>query len=152
MRYLLSIRTVYPSTGRRVWYDDQRQVHAQIERGEELIDYAFMGTDPDAADNRWLREAGEAQIPVLYFLGVAPQRYTYIWPTYIADWSARELKARLAFGEPTSAHLWSIPAAPERRYGLRLDVPGGGSVRLQQSMRYLRPSGAATAGRCAHCC
>src|SRR6266851_3884816 len=120
MRYLLSIRTVYPSTGRRVWYDDQRRVHAQIERGEELIDYAFMGTDPDAADNRWLREAGEAQIPVLYFLGVAPQRYTYIWPTYIADWSARGLKARLAFGEPTSAHLWSIPAAPERRYGLRL--------------------------------
>jgi putative restriction endonuclease len=96
-------------------------VHAQIERGEELVDYAFMGTDPDAADNRWLREAGEAQIPVLYFLGVAPQRYTSLWPTYVADWSARELKARLAFGEPaTSARLWSIPAAPERRYGLRL--------------------------------
>src|SRR5438876_146274 len=67
MRHLLSIRTVYPATGRRVWYDDQREVHAQIERGEELVDYAFMGTDPDAADNRWLPEAGDAQIPVLYF-------------------------------------------------------------------------------------
>jgi putative restriction endonuclease len=27
MRYLLTVRTVYPATGRKVWYDDQRQVH-----------------------------------------------------------------------------------------------------------------------------
>lgn len=40
MKYLLSVRTVYPRTGARVWYDDQRTVHAQIERGDELIDYA----------------------------------------------------------------------------------------------------------------
>jgi hypothetical protein len=57
LRYLLSVRTVYPSTGRKVWYDDQRQVHAQILRGDEVVDYAFMGRDPGAADNRWLREA-----------------------------------------------------------------------------------------------
>jgi putative restriction endonuclease len=121
MQYLLSVRTVYPVTGRRVWYDDQQQVHAQLERGEELIDYAFMGTDPEAADNRWLREARDAQIPILYFLGIAPQRYTAIWPTYIADWSAADLKARLAFGAPVgAAKTWSLPDAPERRYGLRL--------------------------------
>ena len=121
MRYLLSVRTVYPVRGRRVWYDDQRQVHEQIERGDELVDYAFMGTDPNAADNRWLREAHEAQIPVLYFLGIAPQRYTLIWPTYIAGWSASELKAQLAFGAPASAATtWTAPTAPERRYALRL--------------------------------
>lgn len=121
LRYLLSVRTVYPSTGRKVWYDDQRQMHAQIQRGEELVDYAFMGRDPGAADNRWLREAAEDQVPVLYFLGVAPQRYTAIWPTYVADWLPSELKVRLAFGAPTSAaKSWSVPDAPERRYGLRL--------------------------------
>lgn len=27
MRYLLSIRTVYPRSGAKVWYDDQRRVH-----------------------------------------------------------------------------------------------------------------------------
>jgi hypothetical protein len=27
--------------------------------GDETIDYAFMGQDPNAADNRWLREAFE---------------------------------------------------------------------------------------------
>jgi putative restriction endonuclease len=59
MRFLLSVRTVYPSAGRRVWYDDQRKVHDQIERGDEMVDYAFMGSDPAAADNRWLQEAHE---------------------------------------------------------------------------------------------
>jgi putative restriction endonuclease len=121
MQFLLSVRTVYPAAGRRVWYDDQRQVHGQIERGEELVDYAFMGTDPEAADNRWLREARDHQIPILYFLGVAPGRYTLIWPTYVANWSAAELKAQLAFGAPaTTSAAWSLPVAPERRYALRL--------------------------------
>jgi putative restriction endonuclease len=122
MRYLLSIRTVYPRSGARVWYDDQRRVHAQIHSGEELIDYAFMGTDPGAADNRWLHEAMEAQVPVVYFLGIAPGRYTAIYPTFIADWSAASLKARVAFALPTavSAMRPVPPPAPERRYALRL--------------------------------
>ena len=121
MNYLLSVRTVYPESGRKVWYDDQRQVHGQIERGDNLIDYAFMGNDPESADNRWLREARDAAVPILYFLGVAPQRYTLIWPTYVVDWSATELKARLAFGAPVSAATpWAAPEEPERRYALRL--------------------------------
>jgi putative restriction endonuclease len=121
MRFLLSIRTVFPVSGRRVWYDDQRQVHEQIARGDELIDYAFMGRDPGAADNRWLLEAMEAQVPVIYFLGVAPQRYTAIWPVYIAEWLGSELKARLAFAPPAFVQAdEGAPSAPERRYGLRL--------------------------------
>jgi putative restriction endonuclease len=121
MKYLLSVRTVYPRTGTHVWYDDQRTVRTQIERGDELVDYAFMGADADAADNRWLRDARDSQIPILYFLGVAPQRYTFVWPTYVVEWLAAELKVRLAFGTPAAAGKeWSIPEAPERRYGLRL--------------------------------
>src|SRR5262249_5206357 len=99
--------------------DDQRQVHAQIERGDELVEYAFMGNDPEAADNRWLREASEVGVPILYFVGIPPQRYTLICPTYVADWSASELKARLSFGSPLSDATWSPPTAPERRYALR---------------------------------
>ena len=78
MEHLLSIRTVFPRSGARVWYDDQRVVHEQVARGAELIDYAFMGSDPDAADNRWLRRARHDQVPVIYFLrrfmDVAPRR------------------------------------------------------------------------------
>src|SRR5258708_19621864 len=63
MRYLLSIKTVFPKPEGRVWYDDQREVHRQIFEGDETIDYAFLGQDPGAADNRWLREAFESRIP-----------------------------------------------------------------------------------------
>lgn len=122
MSHLLSIRTVFPRTGARVWYDDQRRVHEQIHGGEELINYAFMGSDPNAADNRWLKEAMEAQVPVIYFLGIAPSRYTAIYPTFIADWSSRDLTAKIGFGMPLAApaRITAIPPPPERRYALRL--------------------------------
>lgn len=143
MRYLLSVRTVYPRTGRRVWYDDQRRVHAQIHAGEELIDYAFMGNDPDAADNRRLKEAMEDAVAIIYFLGIAPGRYTAIYPTYVMDWSARELKARLAFAPSSPTAITRQPDAPERRYALRLV-----SQRLHQAT-FREAILAAYAGRCA---
>ena len=46
MRFLLSINTVFPKTGNRVWYDDQRDVHHRIFDGDEMVDYAFMGEKP----------------------------------------------------------------------------------------------------------
>ncbi|HEV2515159.1 MAG TPA: HNH endonuclease [Devosia sp.] len=116
MEHLLSVRTVFPRSGARVWYDDQRVVHEQVTNGKELVDYAFMGDNPDAADNRWLRRAHEAQVPILYFLGVAPGRYTAIWPTFVAEWSAAQLRVRLAFGQTVQE---AIPEAAERRYASR---------------------------------
>lgn len=145
MRYLLSVRTVFPRTGARVWYDDQRRVHAQIHAGEELVDYAFMGSNPDAADNRSLKEAMEAQVPIIYFLGIAPGRYTAIYPSFIADWSASDLVARIGFGMPlaSAASKVTIPLAPERRYALRLV-----SQRLHQAT-FREAVLAAYDGRCA---
>ena len=98
MRFLLSIKTVFPRPGTRVWYDDQREVHRQIFEADETIDYAFMGQDPGAADNRWLREAFEHLIPIIYFLGIAPGRYQAIVPAFISGWDGAALKARVAFG------------------------------------------------------
>jgi putative restriction endonuclease len=63
MRFLLSLSTVFPKSGNRIWYDDQREVHRQIFDGDQMVDYAFMGDNPDAADNRWLREAFEKPNP-----------------------------------------------------------------------------------------
>lgn len=119
MRYLLSIKTVFPKPGGKVWYDDQREVHRQIFEGDETIDYAFMGQDPDAADNRWLREAFENQIPIIYFLGIAPGRYQAMLPTFIAGWDATGLKARVAFGVPDQEAIEPPANALERRYALR---------------------------------
>ena len=119
MRFLLSIKTVFPRSGARVWYDDQRDVHRQIFNSEEAVDYAFMGQDPDAADNRWLREAFENQIPIIYFLGIAPGRYQAILPTFVAGWDGNALKARIVFGVPDEQTMTAPENAVERRYALR---------------------------------
>lgn len=119
MRYLLSIKTVYPRPGGKVWYDDQRQVHRQIFQGDETIDYAFMGQDSDAADNRWLREALENRIPVIYFLGIAPGRYQAVFPAFISGWDPKALKARVAFAGAEEGILMPPESALERRYALR---------------------------------
>lgn len=119
MRHLLSIRTVFPRPGARVWYDDQRQAHRQIYEGSEAVEYAFMGRDPEAADNRWLREAMEARVPVIYFLGVAPGIYQAQVPAYVIGWDAQALKARVAFGAGEGARLEFPATEVERRYALR---------------------------------
>jgi putative restriction endonuclease len=98
MRLLLSIKTVFPKPGGKVWYDDQRKVHRQIFEGDETIEYAFMGQDPDAADNRSLREVFESRVPIIYFLGIAPGRYQAMLPFFIAGWDRKALKASVAFG------------------------------------------------------
>ncbi|HEU4713218.1 MAG TPA: HNH endonuclease [Pyrinomonadaceae bacterium] len=119
MRYLLSIRTVFPKRGGKVWYDDQRLVHRQIFEGDDSIDYAFMGQDPNAMDNQWLRLAFENRIPVIYFLGISPGRYHAILPVFISGWDANALKARVAFGAPDEDVLAAPENVIERRYALR---------------------------------
>jgi putative restriction endonuclease len=119
MRFLLSIKTVFPKPGGKVWYDDQREVHRQIFAGDETIDYAFMGRDPTAADNQWLLEAYENQVPIIYFLDIAPGRYQAMLPTFIPGWDGEALKARVAFGLPNQESLTPPKTALERRYALR---------------------------------
>jgi putative restriction endonuclease len=143
MTNLLSIRTVFPAKGRKVWYDDQTEAHKQIFASDETVDYAFMGTDPNAADNRWLREAFENQTPIIYFLGTAPGRYQPMLPTFIVGWSASALKAKLAFGFADQPELVVPDSAIERRYALR-EV----KQRLHQST-FREALIAAYGGRCA---
>lgn len=119
MEYLLSIKTVFPRPGGRIWYDDQRQVHSQIFESDEVVEYAFMGQNPDAADNRWLRIAYENQIPIIYFLGVSPGCYQAMVPTYIVGWDRHSLKAQVAFGIEEKVELAQPPNAVERQYALR---------------------------------
>lgn len=120
MRYLLSIRTVFPRPGARIWYDDQRRVHRQLYESNDFVDYAFMGRNPDAADNRWLREACEQSIPIIYFVGIAPGRFVGIVPAYVAHWNRKELKASVGFGDPSEfAEGLFTDNEPARRYALR---------------------------------
>jgi putative restriction endonuclease len=119
VRFLLSIRTVYPRPGARVWYDDQRHVHRQIYDGDEAVDYAFMGQNADAAENRWLREAMQNGVPFIYFLGIAPAIYRALIPSFVIDWDQGSLKARIAFRAQEEVDLGIPQTAAERRYALR---------------------------------
>lgn len=120
MRFLLSIRTVFPKPGARIWYDDQRHVHRQLYESKDFVDYAFMGSDPDAADNRWLREACEQRIPIIYFIGCAPGQFAPVVPSYIAEWDRHALKASVGFGYPSTFAEDRFPDSQlARRYAMR---------------------------------
>src|SRR5674476_870151 len=53
---------------------------------------------PGAADNRWLKEAYNHQIRVIYFLGIATGRYDALLSTFISGWDGQALKSRVTFG------------------------------------------------------
>ena len=118
MPFLLSIRTVVPRPGRKVWYDDQHEAHRQIFEGDEGIDYAFRGTDPSNAYNRWLLEASENKVPVIYFLGVSPTVYQVIFPVFIAACDTAKLQAKVVFGNAERGSELTLPEVAERRYAL----------------------------------
>src|SRR3984893_13767601 len=120
MEHLLSIKTVFPRRGARVWYDDQRDAHRQIYAGDDVVDYQFMGTDPNSPDNRWLLNAMQQQIPVIYFLGTSPGRYQPIIPTFIVGWHPERLRVDLAFGVIVGASAQAtLPVSPESCYAQR---------------------------------
>lgn len=122
MRHLLSITTVVPAKGRKIWYSDQTKAHNEIYAGETSVRYSFMGENPDAAQNRSLREAAEEQIPIIYFLGIKPGLYQPIVPVFLTDWNAHTLSVSIVFAPALGATIAPVfPArADERRYTLRM--------------------------------
>ena len=64
--------------------------HQQIYAGDDTVEYAFIGSDTTSADNQWLREAMQRQIPVIYF-GVSPGRYQPIDPAFVVGWHPERL-------------------------------------------------------------
>jgi putative restriction endonuclease len=78
-----------------------------------------MGADPNSPDNRWLLDAMERQIPIIYFLGTSPGRYQPIIPTFIVGWHPERVRIQLAFGVLAGASAQAtLLASPERRYAL----------------------------------
>jgi len=109
MKHLLSIRTVFPKVGAKVWYDDQRLAHSQIFSERESVEYAFMGSDP----------AHESRVPIIYFLGISPGRYEALIPAFICGWDRELLKARVSFNSVSNEFPLVAENSGERRYALR---------------------------------
>lgn len=118
MTHLLSIKTVVPRPGRHVWYHDQARVHGQIFDAQDVVDYAFSGTNPLDRDNQLLLEAYKNHTPIIYFIGVAPGVYEACFPSFISGWDANELRAYVAFGRLDRDRLVEPENAGDRRYSM----------------------------------
>jgi putative restriction endonuclease len=120
-----------------IWYDNQREAHQQIYVGDDCGRLHIV-TDPNSPDNRWLRDAMEQQVPVIYFLGTSRSRYQPIIPTFVVGWHPERLRVELASGAPLGASAEAaLPAAPERRYALR--EQGEVGIRHRSEMRSITP-------------
>ena len=89
---------------------------------DQLLHYAYRGTDPNHPENVGLRRAIGLRTPLIYFHGVVPGRYLAAWPAFVV----RDMPSRLRFGialddpsqlkEPdTSSHTVSDSEVEGRR-------------------------------------
>jgi putative restriction endonuclease len=117
MSGLLSIKTVVPREGREAWYHDQ--VQPEVLSQEETLPYAFKGSNPDIAQNRWLKEAMEHKLAIIYFYGVAPGIYEPLFPAFVTDWSTDQLSCSLVVSSSTVGDPLAPLQPVERRYAMR---------------------------------
>ena len=71
--------------------------------GPEGLRYRYRGTDPEAWDNRALREAWRQGVPLVYFYGLAKGQYLSVWPVYIVGDDPARLTFTVAVDEPSAA-------------------------------------------------
>jgi putative restriction endonuclease len=113
-RGALSVKTPVPRLGRTVRYID-----LSVEMDSFI--YKLQGSNPNAHDNAWLREAWEDRLPLIYFYGVAETYYEPIWPVYVVSWEPGQLQVRLE-AAPAKDFVIAEGLAEEveRRYATRL--------------------------------
>jgi putative restriction endonuclease len=113
-RGVLSVKTTVPRMGRGARYAD---IHDE----SGSFTYRLQGSDPNAHDNRRLRESYEDQSPLIYFFGVSETRYEVIWPAFVTAWNPEILSVQIDVGTRLSeAPTESAPAREiERRYATR---------------------------------
>ena len=128
MSGVLSVKTVVPGPGGRVWYHDQGSP-SFVDDGE-VMSYAFSGTDPASHRNQYLKDAMARQLPIIYFFGVAPRRYEPHYPTFVSNWLPDQLSCRLSFGAETIID----PGLPEQPLDERRYAPRTVQQRMHQSM------------------
>lgn len=88
----LTIRTTYTAPNQLPPYADDLAVGGYVK-------YAYRGTDPQHSDNRALRVAMREQLPMAYFVGVAPAVYLAQFPVYVVDERPDELSFLVAVDE-----------------------------------------------------
>jgi putative restriction endonuclease len=86
----LSISTASIRRGVRPRYDDQ------IGSANDWFEYRYQGADPQAPDNRAVRQAYRLGLPLIYFYGIASGHYDAVWPVYVVGDDPDRLTFRVA--------------------------------------------------------
>ena len=82
MSAALSIRTVAPRAGRRIWYRDQV---GEPDYRTGLLAYDLARGGKDDFTHRALDEAARLGAPLVYFVGVSEAVYEPLWPVWVED-------------------------------------------------------------------
>jgi putative restriction endonuclease len=90
----LSIRTTFASRPEDRPYED-------VEGPDGYYRYMWRGTDPDAHDNLALREALSERKPLAWFVGIAPGRFTSVYPIWLVGEEAANHRFVVAFDDLT---------------------------------------------------
>lgn len=118
--------------------DDSRRPYADGFAADGLLRYKWRGTDPNLADNRWLREAMRLEAPLIWFVGVGylPGGHTQVFQPIMPVWLIAEEASEHQFVvalEPGQRELIEAGTARvseiERRYNQRIALE-----RLHQPM------------------
>ena len=80
----LSIKTVVPKRGRKLWYEDQAPGSERFD-AEGRLRYDLARGGPEEPTNHALRLAWERRAPLIYFLGVAPAVYEPVFPVWVDE-------------------------------------------------------------------
>jgi putative restriction endonuclease len=106
----LSITTAAPRFGRTPLYDD-------VEGVDGLPRYKLRRDDGGQAENHGLRVAMRQQLPLIWFVGIAPGRFHAIFPVYLVAEEAELRQFVLALTEDQRAIMpRSVVEEATRRY------------------------------------
>ncbi|WP_199738342.1 HNH endonuclease [Corallococcus sp. CA054B] len=90
----LSIKTPKQRGNRVARYND-----GEVASDDAFL-YRFQGEDVEGRDNRRLVRMQKAEVPLIYFYGVAPGVYRPLWPVYISNVNLEERSFHVMVDEP----------------------------------------------------
>ncbi len=109
MSAALSIKTVAPRAGRRIWYRDQQ---GESDHRSGLVPYDLARGGREHHRNQALLEAMRRGAPLIYFVAVEPGLYEPVWPVWVEE-DFDEGRVLLAASDPLHPSLSSVQAAQE---------------------------------------
>ena len=103
----LTIRTVFRNKPDQRPYDD-------APGPEGLLRYKWMGDNPNASDNRAVREAMRRRLPLIYLVGIAKGLYQPVFPAFIeAEEPERQQFVVSTSVEEETAWRYAVQGQPE---------------------------------------